>query len=231
MGIPDGGMFTAEQDQAPTDEALTQGQIPARGVIEVKAPTDDLMRVGGSRQVARYLARYNQVLVTNYWSFVLVAYDPNREPAALESYALAETEQAFWSASPRQIGQTHGVRFIEYLKRVMTHTVPLTTPQDVATFLAACGREALLRVEATDLPALANIRTALEEALGIKLEGLRGEHFFRSTLIQTLFYGIFSAWVQWSKQPFRTQERFEWGMAARYLRVPGGLPITRILGP
>src|ERR1700736_789639 len=39
----------------------------------------------------------------------------------------------------------------------------------------------------------------LETALGIKFEGSKGEHFFRSTLVQTLFYGVFSAWVIWAK--------------------------------
>lgn len=41
--------------------------------------------------------------------------------------------------------------------------------------------------------------SGMEEALGIRFEGERGERFFRSTLIQTLFYGIFSVWVLWSR--------------------------------
>jgi hypothetical protein len=50
------------------------------------------------------------------------------------------------------------------------------------------------------LPALDTLRNALEEALGLKFEGTKadpekGEHFFRSTLVQTIFYGVFSAWV------------------------------------
>ena len=40
---------------------------------------------------------------------------------------------------------------------------------------------------------------ALEEALGMKFTDEKGEHFFRSTLVQTLFYGVFSAWVRWHK--------------------------------
>lgn len=51
-----------------------------------------------------------------------------------------------------------------------------------------------------EVDALANIKTMLEEALGLKFEGEKGDHFFRSTLVQTLFYGIFSAWVLWSKE-------------------------------
>ena len=58
------------------------------------------------------------------------------------------------------------------------------------------AREALRRVEKkSDVPALSAIRSALEEALAIGFEDKKGEHFFRSTLVQTLFYGMFSAWV------------------------------------
>ena len=39
----------------------------------------------------------------------------------------------------------------------------------------------------------------MEEALGVQFEGERGMRFFHSTLVQTLFYGVFSAWVLWSK--------------------------------
>ena len=34
---------------------------------------------------------------------------------------------------------------------------------------------------------------------GVHFEGEKGEHFFHSTLVQTLFYGVFSAWVLWSR--------------------------------
>jgi hypothetical protein len=63
---------------------------------------------------------------------------------------------------------------------------------------------------------------ALEEALGLKFEGEKGEHFFRSTLVQTLFYGVFSAWVLWSKKhpPMDKRARFDWRQAAWTLHVP-----------
>ena len=35
------------------------------------------------------------------------------------------------------------------------------------------------------------LRTALEDSLGVRFEGERGAAFFRSTLVQTLFYGVF----------------------------------------
>ena len=52
---------------------------------------------------------------------------------------------------------------------------------------------------AGDAAALAVVRQALEEALGVRFEGEKGARFFRSTLVQTLFYGVFSAWVLWAR--------------------------------
>jgi predicted helicase len=70
------------------------------------------------------------------------------------------------------------------------------------------------------LPALAAVRNALEEALGMRFEAEKGEHFFRSTLVQTLFYGVFSAWVLWHKEKPQRKDAFDWKSAAWTLRVP-----------
>ena len=53
-------------------------------------------------------------------------------------------------------------------------------------------------------------------------QGERGEHFFRSTLVQTLFYGLFAAWVFWAEHhdSTDTQARFRWREAAWYLHIP-----------
>jgi hypothetical protein len=99
---------------------------------------------------------------------------------------------------------------------------PLSWPEDLAAFLAAYARIARGRVEqAGDLPALATLRTALEGALGLRFEGESGDEFFRSALIQTLFYGVFASWVNWvGGQPRDRTSQFEWKTAAWTLRVP-----------
>jgi hypothetical protein len=56
-------------------------------------------------------------------------------------------------------------------------------------------------------------------------QGERGIHFFQSTLIQTLFYGVFSAWVLWHESHPKRTDRFQWRLSAQYL----GLPILRTL--
>lgn len=125
-------------------------------------------------------------------------------------------------AHPRKTVDANGTRFIEYLKRVMLHAAPLTSPGDVAWFLASYARDAKARIEGVDLPSFTAVRQALEEALGIKFDGSKGERFFRSTLVQTLFYGIFSAWVLWNKRHVGSGHKthFDRRTAAHELRVP-----------
>ena len=68
---------------------------------------------------------------------------------------------------------------------------------------------------------MASLRAALEQALGLKFTGEDGEHFFRSSLVQTLFYGVFSAWVLWSKNDKRQPgDQFNWHEAVWLLHVP-----------
>lgn len=43
------------------------------------------------------------------------------------------------------------------------------------------------------------VRKAMEDALGLQVTDEKGERFFQSTLVQTLFYGLFSAWVLWHR--------------------------------
>ena len=222
-GLPDGGLFTAEQFEKKHGDKLKSGQLPTRGSMEVKSPSQDALQVALGEQVTRYLVRYHQVLVTNLRQFVLVAHDQDGQPTVLEKYTLAESELDFWrmTSRPRMYDAAHGIPFTEYLKRVMLHAAPLSAPEDVASFLASYARDALFRVSSNDLLALANVRKALEEALGIQFSGAKGDHFFRSTLVQTLFYGVFSAWVLWSKQQKTTSKaNFDWKHTAHLLRVP-----------
>jgi len=201
-GIPDGGLFTPDQLKQYDEAADFGGLLPARGVIEVKPADADIADFADSEQVEKYLARYGQVLLTNYREFLLVKRQSGGGPQKLEGFSLAKSETDFWSAAahPRKAATELGERLLEYLKRVMLHNAPLNNPKDVAFFLASYARDARARVEsAGDLPALNAVRAALEEALGMKFEAEKGEHFFRSTLVQTLFYGVFSAWVLWHK--------------------------------
>ena len=218
-GLPDGGLFSESQFKRRTDIEPELGQAPERGVIEVKSPSADLGKLVAGEQVARYWAKYRLVLVTDLREFILIGED-NGATVVRERYALAQTAAEFWDLArhPRKAAQEQGVRFLEFLRRVMLHAAPLVDPKDLAWFIASYACDARARVEQAQLPALEALRSALELALGLKFEGEKGEHFFRSTLVQTLFYGVFAAWVLWHRAGGRG--RFDWHTAEWSLHVP-----------
>lgn len=224
-GNPDGGLYTADQFQKMTDDEPIAGQKPSRGAIEIKPVKDDAWVTADSEQVTKYWKEYGQVLVSNYRDFVLVGRDSGGQPTKLGSYRLAKDAKSFWNtiaAHPKKTVAEQGDRFLDFLKLVILSPAVLVTPKDVAWVLAYYAREAKSRVEdQATLPALATVRNALEQALGLKFEGAKGEHFFRSSLVQTLFYGVFSAWVLWSKEHAVTgKDKFDWKLAQWSLRVP-----------
>ena len=220
VGHPDFGLYTIQQVQKGKPKA---GQKPERGVIEVKPVEDDVWLTAESDQVAGYRQGYRQVLVTNARDFVLVGEDEGGRPVRLESLRLADSASQFDAKleHPRAFANEVGLGLGEYLTRVLSHAASLAEPRDVAWLLASYARDGLARVErAGDAASLATLRVALEESLGVKFEGDRGAAFFRSTLIQTLFYGIFSAWVLWSRQTPVPTGAFDWHGAVWHLRAP-----------
>ncbi|HZG51260.1 MAG TPA: type ISP restriction/modification enzyme, partial [Pyrinomonadaceae bacterium] len=229
-GLPDGGLYTAQQLRrggAAGAGAAIETTPPERGCVEAKGLSEEVEKIAAREQVEKYLKRYGQTLVTNYRDFLLVGRDEGGRSLLLERYTLAASEAEFWAAAadPKAFAREHGERFEEYLKRVMLHAAPLAAPEDVARFLASYARDARARMEKSELPALASVRGALEEALGLRFVGADGEHFFRSTLVQTLFYGVFSAWVLWTQQQEAGRgagggRKFNWKDAAWTLRVP-----------
>jgi hypothetical protein len=223
-GEPDFGFFTANQFQSSKDSRPIAGQIPERGVVECKPWKDDSFVRTNSAQVSKYWNRYGLVLVTNFRDFVLVGRSEDGKPVRLESYRMAESESKFYKIleHPQKAAKEQGERFVEFLRRAMLHAAPMTEPEDLAWFLASYAREARGRVEqSVNLPALEGLKNALEEALGMKFEGEKGKHFFLATLVQTLFYGVFSSWVLWSRGKWGQPEaKFNWHDAAWTLHVP-----------
>lgn len=222
-GIADAALFTADQIAKGSDQPK-KGQLPACGVIEIKSTSAAIAAIVASEQALGYLARYGQVLVTNYRQFVLMVRDRQGNARKADEFSLGDTDEAFWdlAAHPRSLAEQRGDRLVEFLTRVVRNRVALSEPKDVAWFFASHARDALERVGHRDLPALLTIRTAFEDALGISFSGEKGEHFFRSSLVQTLFYGVFSSWVLWSRShpPSDTESEFHWREAAWTLRVP-----------
>ncbi|MGQ4806877.1 hypothetical protein NKDENANG_00214 [Candidatus Entotheonellaceae bacterium PAL068K] len=218
-GHPDFGLYAAKQVRKGRPR---EGQTPEGGVVEAKAVGDDAWLTAESAQVSRYWSRYRLVLVTNTRDFVLVGEDAAGRPAKLETFRLADSAEAFARLleKPRVHARGVGAGLGEYLARALSHRATLTEPKDLARLLASYARDGLARVEAAgDAPSLKAVRSALEEALGVRFDGDRGARFFHSTLVQTLFYGVFSAWVLWARQSPSTT-KFDWRTAVWHLRAP-----------
>ena len=219
-GHPDFGLYTAKQAQKGR---AREGQAPERGVVEAKPVGDDIRTTAAGAQASRYWGRYRLVLVTNMRDFVLVGEDAAGRPAELEAFRLAASAGEFARRleTPRAFARAVGAGLGEYLSRALSHRAALAEPKDLAWLLASYARDGLARVEAAgEAPALAAVRAALEEALGVRFEGARGARFFRSTLVQTLFYGVFSAWVLWARQSPAPAGGFDWRTAVWHLRAP-----------
>ena len=230
-GHPDFGLYAAKQVQRGRPR---EGQVPERGVVEVKSSHEDVRAGAVREQVGRYWTRYRLVLVTNLREFVLVSEDGQGHEATLETFRLAGSDAEFERRlqTPRTFARDVGTGFGEYLCRALSHRAALTEPKDLAWLLASYARDGLARVEvAGNAPSLQAVRSALEEALGVRFEGEKGVRFFHSTLVQTLFYGVFSAWVLWARADAESGDesssaggygaaKFDWRTAVWHLRAP-----------
>jgi hypothetical protein len=223
-GIPDIGLYTADQFKHAADLESLAGQMPSRGVLEAKPPSKDVAEIAATEQVNKYYAKYGVVIVTNLREFLLVGRGNHGEATQLDSFCIAADEGSFWLCTTHHVktAKDIGARLREFLVRVMLLNAPLSEPEDLAWFLASYARDAKANVEKTELPALSEVRSALEETLGMKFTGPKGEHFFRSTLVQTIFYGIFSAWVLWCRSgiPDSQVANFDWKQAQWIINVP-----------
>ncbi len=218
--IPDGGFFSASQFRKVSDKASLDWQNCDRGVIEIRETGEEIWEIARSDRLAGDLQQYRLVLVVNYRDFILIEWDANRQPVLVERYRLAENEADFWSVSASAIALSEGDRFLDYLQRVMRHAAAIATPADLAWFLASFARDAKSRMARINIPALAAVHLAFEETLAVKFKGESGEDFFCSTFVQTLFYGIFSAWVLWHRENPTRSDKFQWKATPHYLQMP-----------
>ena len=220
-GHPDFGLYAAKQLQKGRPR---EDQAPERGVVEVKAAGDDTWITAAGDQVSRYWGRYRLVLVTNTRDFVLVGEDVAGRPAKLETFRLADNAEDFRRKleKPRAFARGVGAGLGEYLARALSHCTTLAEPKDLAWLLASYARDGLARVEAAgDAPALARRCARRWKKRSASTSRARRERsFFRSTLVQTLFYGVFSAWVLWARQSPPPVGRFDWHTAVWHLRAP-----------
>ena len=218
---PDFGLYSHKQKPK---------ELPKHGVVEAKGLSENLSDVFAGRhrdQMRKYLDRYSILIVTNYRQFFLFRSNNNGAPEPLEKLIIADKEDLFWEMAENagEAARTHGSRIAEFLKRSFAYSSSISKPQDVAWFLASYAREALANIENAiddnpDNP-LNKLREAMQKGLENPFEGtdnVQGDHLFCSTLVQTLFYGMFSSWVTQAKDAEVGQ--FDWRSAQHEISIP-----------
>ena len=118
-------------------EKPKNGQLPSRGAMEVKPPSEDAVTLAPSRS-SDPLCHALSAGVGHQFAPVRSRWSWHRDGHAviLEKYELANNEANFWKMTvrPKMYDEVHGPRLTEYLRRVMLHAAPLAAPEDVAPF-------------------------------------------------------------------------------------------------
>jgi hypothetical protein len=210
----------ADQGAGHPDYALQVEQTKdIRAAIEVKSTSEEVEDIMQSGQVKRYLGHYSLTLVTNLRDFALVRLGRNNQVEIIMRYSLAIDEATFWRTTSDTLARQHQDGLLEFLISALTWDATITRSKDLADALARYARETLRRLSRQQAQRLDLLREALSQALGLHFTDEQGEHFFRSSLVQTLFYSLFSAWVVWNRKQ-GGEDQFRWREAGDYLSVP-----------
>lgn len=197
-----------------------QGDAPMYGAMEVKSASEDITNPfeDGRRgkQMKKYLKRYGLLTVTNYREFRLFRADDDGMPELLETLTVADSEDTFRDVAnqPKKSVNAFGVGMASFLRRVSLEKGTISDPKDVAWLLAKYAESALKQMGRNGSDPLSRLRRVMEQGLGVEFKKDK-ENLFRSTLVQTLFYGMFSAWVKDGNDG-----KFNWELAKRNIPIP-----------
>ncbi|WP_063825596.1 type ISP restriction/modification enzyme [Mesorhizobium amorphae] len=206
------------------DFVLADGALIA-AYGEAKTPSISIQQLAMSTdrddQIGRYLARTGVVLVCNVGEIGLVLCRAGHNRAGLDRVMPADRElvrtASLWSTG--RAGFRDASDLVELLQTTLLDSVPIGEPATLARVLALQAKAAKAALP-RDLRGLESLLEDYKDALGLSfdLDDDEGREFFRSTLIQTAFYGLFAAWALWQREQDGTS--FGWDRINRYLRIP-----------
>jgi hypothetical protein len=195
---------------------------------EVKLPSAELEDMAASTdrddQIGRYLRRTGVVLLTNVRGFSLVVGGDARSDAPVppQERRVLDTVELWPSASAIKRGAAVPAESAEalgdLLERAVTEFAAIAEPESLARILARQARRAKQDLPRQFSQAIRPLLDDFGKALGIHFEGADGEEFLRSSLIQTVFYGLFAAWTLWHRAGAKAP--FAWHDISRWLRIP-----------
>lgn len=196
---------------------------------EVKNPPVELVDIASStersNQIGRYLVHTRVVIICNIRDFGIVTVDPQFQGrgAIPPDRRRFELSVSLW---PSAEALAHGVpvnpdaldALSDLVETAITRYAPIAEPETLARVLARQARRAKAGLPERFSSAVSTLAEDFGAALGITFEGEEGEEFFRSSLVQTVFYGLFAGWMLWSRT--RDPRLFNWRELPQYLRIP-----------
>lgn len=195
-------------------------KLPERDLAELAASAD------GADQIGRYLDRSRVVLLGNVRGFALVTirsehHGPGPVPPAARQ--LEQVVELWPSGSALREGRApldgSQEALLELLETAVTRYASIAEPESLARILARQARRAKAGLPSRFSEAVSGLLDDFAKTLGVHFrETAEGEEFFRSSLIQTAFYGLFAGWTLWRHSG--TDKPFRWDDLADYLRIP-----------
>ncbi|MGH6857093.1 MAG: type ISP restriction/modification enzyme [Methylocella sp.] len=180
-------------------------------------------------QIGRYLSQTGVVLLCNVRGIGLLTCDPSfkRElgkPVPPKKRVLEKTVD-LWSAAsgsgPKQKVDPSAVEVLSaIITRAVTDLARIGSPSDLAKILARQARDAKAALP-DDLRPVRPLLDDYRQALGLAFDtnDEKGARFFRSSLVQSIFYALFAAWILWDKKA-GADSAFEVDHAHQYLPIP-----------
>ena len=200
--------------------------------VEVKDFDVDIRELATSQdrndQIGRYLEATGAVLLCTIREFAVIT--PGNRPRragvdAPSARRLSEIVELWPSNAAlrrgERIADEHQGALADLLEEALTRHTPIASPETLARVLARQARHAAAALPPQFTSAVASLREDFATGLGISFETEEGEHFFRSSLIQTVYYGLFAGWLlhasEWRPVP---SDAYDWQRTGEYLRIP-----------
>lgn len=180
-------------------------------------------------QIGRYLAQTGVVLLCNVRGIGLLTCDPSFARSTgipvPPAKRLLEKTVDVWSAvtgsgAKQKVDPTALDDLISIVTRAVTDLARIGSPADLAKILARQARDAKAALP-DDLRPVKPLLDDYRQALGLAfdVDDEKGAQFFRSSLIQSIFYSVFAAWILWDKEA-AGDTTFEIEHAHQYLPIP-----------
>lgn len=177
-------------------------------------------------QIGRYLSQTGVVLLCNVRGFGLLTCQPafhrqSGTPVPPDMRVLEKSVDLWSAVNARQSVEPSAIDDLSaIITRAATDLARIGSPADLAKVLARQARDAKAAIP-DDLKPLKPLLDDYRGALGLafNIDDDKGDRFFRSSLVQSIFYALFAAWILWDKES-SSETAFEIEHAHQHLPIP-----------